>query len=130
MQRVFALRMRVIAEIDGTCVSMGLCGFRMENGKQWPRDINQVFPQFALRRMNMDPYSKKYGAFEYRDVGSKPQAIDTAWGQVTATGALLWSLGGDHEDGNTAKHDPPDGVGDIVMWPPPRQLAQKAGLIK
>jgi hypothetical protein len=90
MQRVFALRMRVIAEIDGTCVSMGLCGFRMENGKQWPRDINQVFPQFALRRMNMDPYSKKYGAFEYRDVGSKPQAIDTAWGQVTATGALLW----------------------------------------
>lgn len=130
MQRVFALRMRVIAEIDGTCVAMGLCGYRAENGKQWPRDISQVFPQFALRRMNMDPYSKKYGPFEYRDVGAKPQGIDTAWGQVTATGAILWSVGGDHEDGNMAKHDPPDGVGDIVMWPPPRQLAQKAGLVK
>jgi len=130
LQRVFALRMRVIAEIDGTSVACGLCGFRMENGKQWPRDLSQIFPLYAMRRMNMDPYSRKYGGFEYRDVGGKQQPIDTPWGQVTATGAVLWSVGGDHEDGNFAKHDPPDGVGDIVMWPPPRQLAQKAGLMK
>ena len=129
IERVFRLRLRVAAEIDGTCVAMGLCGFHAANRGQWPADLGRLFPQFALRKMNMDPYSRKYGSFEYRDVGDKPQPIDTAWGQVMATGCVLWSVGGDHEDGNFAKHDPPDGVGDLVMWPPPRQLAQKAGLL-
>jgi hypothetical protein len=129
MERVFRLRTRVAAEIDGTCVAAALCGFWLDNGKQWPRDLGPVFPLYGVRRMNMDPYSRRYGSFEYRDAGSRPQPIDTPWGQVTATGGILWSVGGDHEDGGVAKHDPPDGIGDIVMWPPPRQLARKAGLM-
>jgi hypothetical protein len=130
LQRAFTLRIRASAELNGTAVAAGLCGFRIDNGKQWPRDLGQIFPLYALKKMDMDPYSRQYGPFQYRDVGDKTQAIDTPWGQVEASGAFMWSLGGDHEDGNFAKHDPPDGFGDIVMWPPPRQLAQKAGLIK
>ena len=129
MERVFRLRMRVTAEVNGTCIALGVCGFHTANKGRWPADLGRIFPQFALRKMNFDPYSRKYGPFEYRDVGDKPQPIDTPWGQVTATGGILWSVGGDHEDGNFAKHDPPDGVGDLVLWPPPRQLAQKAGLL-
>jgi hypothetical protein len=129
MERVFRLRMRSAAEINGTCIALGLCGFHTANKGRWPADLGRIFPQFALRKMNMDPYSRKYGPFEYRDIGQKQQAIDTPWGQVTATGGVLWSVGGDHEDGNFAKHDPPDGVGDLILWPPPRQLAQKAGLL-
>jgi hypothetical protein len=129
MERVFRLRMRASAELNGTCMALGLCGFHAANKGRWPADLGRIFPQFALRKMNMDPYSRKYGTFEYRDIGDKSQAIDTPWGQVTATRGVLWAVGGDHEDGNFAKHDPPDGVGDLVMWPPPRQLAQKAGLL-
>jgi hypothetical protein len=130
LQRVFDLRMRVIAELNATSLVAGLCGFRVDNGKQWPRDLGQIFPTYALKKMDMDPYSRKYGSFQYRDVGSKAVAIDSPWGTVEATGACVWSLGGDHDDGSMAKHDPPDGIGDLVFWPPPRQLAQKAGLIK
>lgn len=130
LQRAFELRLRAIAEINGTAVAAGLCGFWTDNGKQWPRDIGQVFPLYAVKKMDLDPYSRQYGPLEYRDVGGRTQAIDTPWGQVEATGAFLWSLGGDHEDGNFAKHDPPDGQGDLLLWPPPRYLAQKAGLTK
>ncbi len=130
LTRVFSLRLKVIAELDGSMDAAGLCAFRGDNGKQWPRDLAQIFPLYAMQKLNMDPFNKLYGTFQYRNVGEKPQAIDTQWGQVIATGALLWSVGGDHEDGNFSKHDPPDGLGDVVMWPPPRQLAQRAGLIK
>ena len=130
LQRAFDLRLRAIAEINGTAIAAGLCGFWTDNAKQWPRDIGQVFPLYAVKKMDFDPYSKQYGTLEYREAGDRPQAIETRWGQVEATGAVLWSLGGDHGDGGFAKHDPPDGQGDLVMWPPPRYLAQKAGLTK
>lgn len=129
VEPVFALRLRLIAEIDGTCVAMGIAGFRAANGRQWPKDLSRLFPQFAVRKMNMDPYSRRFGPFEYRNTGDTPQPIDTPWGQVLASGSILWSVGGDHVDGSSETHDPPDGKGDIVLWPPPRQLAQKAGLI-
>jgi hypothetical protein len=131
LEAAFAMRLRVIEEINGTAVAAGLLGFRMDNGKQWPRDLGQIFPTYALKKMDMDPYSRKYGSFMYRDVGDKPVGIDTPWGQVEATGACMWSLGGDHDDSNMNRHDAPaGGRGDLVIWPPPRQLAQKAGLIK
>ena len=131
LEAAFAMRLRVIEELNGTAVAAGLLGFRADNGKQWPRDLGQIFPTYALKKMDMDPYSRKYGSFMYRDVGDKPVGIDTPWGQVEATGACMWSLGGDHDDSNMARHDAPaGGRGDLVLWPPPRQLAQKAGLIK
>jgi hypothetical protein len=130
LEAAFTLRLRVIAELNGTAVTAGLLGFRADNGKQWPQGLGQLFPIYALKKMDMDPYSRKYGSFQYRDAGDKPIGIDTGWGQVEATGACVWSLGPDHEDGNLGKHDSPDGKGDLVLWPPPRWLAQKAGLIK
>jgi hypothetical protein len=130
LEAAFSLRLRVIAELNGTAITAGLLGFRADNGKQWPQGLGQLFPIYALKKMDMDPYSRKYGSFLYRDVGEKPMGIDTDWGQVEATGACIWSLGPDHEDGNLGKHDSPDGKGDLVFWPPPRWLAQKAGLIK
>lgn len=130
LQRAFELRLRTIAEINGTAVAAGLCSFWTDNGKQWPRDIGQLFPLYAVKKMDLDPFSLQEGPLEYRDAGTRTQAIETRWGQVEATGAFLWSLGGDHEDGSFAKHDPPDGRGDILLWPPPRYLAQKAGLTK
>lgn len=146
LQRVFDLRLRVIAELNGTALAAGLCGFRKENGGQWPRDLGQIFPLYAVKKMDMDPFSRKYATFLYRDLGDAGQPVATRWGQVQASGACIWSLGVDHADGGASKHEsgedmrgtdglsvftvigPPEG--DLIVWPPPRQLAQKAGLIK
>jgi len=141
LRRVFELRLSVIAELNGTALAAGLCGFRKENGSQWPRDLGQIFPLYAVKKMDMDPYSRKYATFLYRDVGDAGQAIETRWGQVQAQGACIWSLGVDHADGSAQTHVVGDAApvasdlvgpaeGDLVVWPPPRQLAQKAGLIK
>jgi len=141
LKRVFDLRLRVIAELNGTALAAGLCGFRKENGSQWPRDLGQIFPLYAVKKMDLDPYSRKYGTFLYRELGEKGQPAETKWGQVQVTGACIWSLGVDSADGGAAKHEDTDGTrggngaiqaaeGDLIIWPPPRQLAQKAGLIK
>jgi hypothetical protein len=140
LQRVFNVRLRLIAELNGTALAAGLGGFRKENGSQWPRDLGQIFPLYAVKKLDFDPYSRKYGTFQYRDLGDQGQPIETKWGQVQATGACIWSLGVDHADGGAAKHEADaapalnsvigPAEGDLVMFPPPRQLAQKAGLIK
>jgi hypothetical protein len=140
LQRVFDLRLRVIEELNGTALAAGLCGFRKENGGQWPRDLGQIFPLYAVKKMDMDPYSRRYATFLYRDLGERGEPIATKWGQVLATGACIWSLGADHADGGASKHDAGDALpasatqgppeGDMIVWPPPRQLAQKAGLVK
>ena len=83
-----------------------------------------------MQRMNFDPYAKDYGNLNYRNLGDKSQPLGTPWGQVSVTGAVLWSLGLDHEDDGFDQHDPADGTGDLVFWPPPRFLARSAGLLK
>ena len=130
LQQVFDARLRLIAEIDGTAMSAALCGFYVDSVKQWPRDLSSAFPIYGMRRMNFDPFAKDYGNLNYRNLGEKSQPLGTAWGQVSVTGAVLWSVGPDHEDDGFDQHDPADGTGDLVFWPPPRFLARSAGLLK
>ena len=130
LQQVFDARLRLIADIDGTAMSAALCGFYIDSSKQWPTELSSAFPIYGMRRMNFDPYAKDYGNLNYRNLGDKSQPLGTPWGQVSVTGAVLWSLGPDHEDNGFDQHEPADGMGDIVMWPPPRFLARKSGLLK
>ena len=130
LQQVFDARLRLIAEIDGTAISAALCGFYVDSVKQWPRDLSSAFPIYGMRRMNFDPFAKDYGNLNYRNLGEKSQPLGTPWGQVSVTGAVLWSVGPDHEDDGFDQHDPADGTGDLVFWPPPRFLARSAGLLK
>ena len=130
LQQVFDARLRLIAEIDGTAMAAALCGFYLDSEKQWPKDLASTFPIYGMRRMNFDSFDKAYGNLNYRNLGEKSQPLGTPWGQVTVTGAVLWSVGQDHEDDGFDQHDPADGTGDIVLWPPPRFLAHEAGLLK
>ncbi|MSR34873.1 MAG: hypothetical protein EXS12_08805 [Phycisphaerales bacterium] len=130
LQQVFDARLRLISEIDGTALSAGLCGFYIDSAQQWPKELAMMFPIYGMRRMNFDPFSKDYGNLNYSNLGDKSQQLGTAWGQVSVTGAVLWSLGPDHEDDGFDQHDPADGTGDLVLWPPPRFLARQAGLLK
>ncbi len=130
LQQLFDERLRLIAEIDGTAMSAAICGFYIDSAKQWPRDLASAFPIYGIRRMNFDPFAKDYGNLSYRDLGDKSQALGTQWGQVSVSNAVLWSVGPDHEDDGFDQHDPADGTGDLVLWPPPRFLARQAGLLK
>ena len=130
LQQVFDARLRLIAEIDGTALSAALCGFYIDSAHQWPRELALAFPIYGMQRMNFDPFDKGYGNLNYRNLGDKSQPLGTPWGQVSVTGAVLWSFGPDHEDDGFDQHDPADGTGDLVFWPPPRFLARSAGLLK
>ncbi|MCE9620349.1 MAG: hypothetical protein K8R92_10660 [Planctomycetes bacterium] len=129
LQQVFDARLRLIAEIDGTAMSAALCGFYLDSSKQYPSILANAFPIYGMRRMNFDPYSKDYERLNYR-VLEKDQPLGTPWGQVQVSGAVLWSVGPDHEDDGFEQHDPADGTGDVVLWPPPRFLARSAGVLK
>ena len=130
LQQLFDERLRLIAEIDGTAMSAAICGFYLDSAKQWPRDLSSAFPIYGIRRRNFDPFAKDYGNLSYRDLGDKSQALGTQWGQLSVSNAVLWSVGSDHEDDGFDQHDPADGTGDLVLWPPPRFLARQAGLLK
>jgi hypothetical protein len=130
LQQLFDERLRLIAEIDGTAMSAAICGFYLDSAKQWPRNLSSAFPIYGIHRMNFDPFAKDYGNLSYRDLGDKSQALGTQWGQVSVSNAVLWSVGPDHEDDGFDQHDPADGTGDLVLWPPPRFLARQAGLLK
>jgi len=128
IQSLFELRRLLNAEINGTILAAGICGYRNAFGV-WPDLPAKYYAVYAPKRFDFDPYDRAYGSFRFRFLGTQRQAIDTPYGRLTVTGCLLWARGENHDDGNAALYDPEGRSGDLVLWPPLRALARQEGLL-
>jgi hypothetical protein len=128
IQVLFELRRRLGAEINGTILSAGICGYQRNFGV-WPDLPAKYYAIYAPKRFDFDPYDQAYGPFLFRFLGSERRAVDTPWGRVWATGCMLWARGEGHVDDGATLHDPEGKSGDLVLWPPLRALARQEGLI-
>lgn len=135
LARAFAWRDAVIAQINGTVVAAGLCGYYKDVKNTWPKSPERAYAVSIPKRFDFDPFSKSDSKIKmvphlkYRLLTSR-QAIGTPFGPVWATGCMLWAVGANHEDDDGATHSVDGSVGDLVLWPPVRALARQEGLLK
>jgi hypothetical protein len=127
LEKVFFAREQLITNINGTIFSAGLCGYKRTFGT-WPRDFSGVYSVYAVKRFDFDPYDSSYGGLTYKDLSSK-LTVESPYGQLRIDGCVLYALGRDHIDDQGAESTNDGAVGDIVVWPPLRQLARDAKLI-
>lgn len=127
LKEAFRSRERLIANFNGTMLSAGLCGYHETYGG-WPVDLSPVYTVFAIKRFDFDPYNKEYGRLNYRKLSSR-RAVDTEYGRVWLTGAMLYALGQDHADDGVTESSNDGSTGELVLWPPVRQLARDEKLI-
>lgn len=125
----FHARERLITNINGTMFSAGLCGYHATFG-DWPPDLSPVYSVFAIKRFDFDPYNKDYGRLKYKRLSSKRALDTTDYGRVWVTGCLLYALGRDHSDDGASTASIDGGSGDLLIWPPTRQLAREEKLIE
>jgi hypothetical protein len=123
----FLARERLVANINGTIISAGLCGYH-QTYKEWPKTLAPVYAVFAIKRFDFDPYNKDYSSFIYRQLSSR-RAIDSDYGQVWVDGCMLYSLGKNHSDDQGKTSSVESETGDLLLWPPTRQLARNEGLL-
>ncbi len=129
LEKAFVWKNVVIAEVNGTIMAAGLCGYYREFKHSWPKDRERAYAVFFQKKFDFDPYDKKYGRLQYKSLSAR-HAIETPLGRVWATGCLVWALGGNHEDDDGTQHSTDALVGDLVIWPPIRALAREEGLLK
>jgi hypothetical protein len=128
LQSLFDLRDRLIVEINGTVLGCGLCGYRAERGT-WPDDVEKAYVRYIPKRFDFDPFDKGYGRFLWTYLGSRKEAVDTDYGRLDVDEFVLYARGRDHED-SSIKESSLDGLtGDMIVWPPLRQLAREQGVI-
>lgn len=128
IQSLFALRNRLVAEVNGTVLAAGLCGYK-RTFNVWPDLPAKYYAVFAPKRFDFDPYDREYGSFLFRFLGSDRKPIDTPEGRVWVTGCVLYARGADHEDGGFTEGDPTGAAGDLILFPPLRALAREEGLL-
>ena len=126
LDKAFRAREKLVANINGTILSAGLCYQKAAFGA-WPSSLAPVYAVAAVKRFDFDPYHKGYGQLVYKRLGS-PRSINTEYfGQLKMDGCMLYALGEDHfDDGGTDSTT--DGTsGDLLLWPPVRQMARNQG---
>lgn len=127
LEEVFRAREQLITNINGTIFSAGLCGYKKTFG-DWPRDFSGVYSVYSVKRFDFDPYDSDYGGLTYKKLSSK-KTVESPYGQLRIDGCMLYVLGSDHIDDQGAESTNDGAVGDIIVWPPLRQLARDAKLI-
>jgi hypothetical protein len=124
LSNVFAIRNTLVADVNGTAVVAGLCGYKKTFGT-YPDSQEKTYTQFMRKPNDSDPFDKLLRAFKYKLLSSR-QAVevdgDTIW--IEAGEALLYSQGQDHEDGRAATHSTGGVEGDMLIWPPIKVLAR------
>jgi hypothetical protein len=132
IEDVFSIRNLLIASVNGTAVSAGLCAYKTTFGV-FPNDKKQAYGQFIRKRISdVDPYDQDFGRLSYRLL-TRPGSIDTLYGrlQLTAGQCLLYSRGPDHQDQRAAQHSLVGAEGsDFVLWPPIKALAREQGKLQ
>jgi len=127
LKEAFQSRERLISNFNGTMFSAALCAYHTTYGS-WPTDLAPIYSVFAIKRFDFDPYHKEYGRLSYRKLSSR-RAVDTEYGRVWLTGCMLYALGRDHSDDNVTTSSNDGSTGELVIWPPIRQLARDEKLI-
>jgi hypothetical protein len=129
IEELFGARNHLMAEVYGTAVATGLCGYKSTFGN-FPSDTDMTYAQFMRKRSDQDPFDREFLPFRFRLVGGETP-IDTAMGRVWLEDGtpLLWSRGPDNLDDRGNPHAPEGPSGDIVMWPPIKALQREAGLL-
>ena len=127
LEAVFRVREALITNINGTIYSAGLCGY-YKTFKAWPSDFSGIYSVYAPKRFDFDPYDKDYGELIYKKLSGKV-SVESTYGQIQIEGCMLHTLGRDHIDDKGTESTSDGAVGDIVVWPPLRQLARDAKLI-
>lgn len=126
IESLFELRRRLTAEVCGTVISAGICGYRAQYQK-WPDKIEMAYAQFMPKRFNFDPYSREYGQLVFDYLGSSKRPVDGELGLVEVTGCVLYARNGDGESSKAARHAPGGVQDDFVLWPPLRAISRGQG---
>lgn len=135
MKSTFDIRQRLIVEVNGTVLAAGLSAARRVDGV-WPSILAKVFPTYAMKRLDYDPFRRHRDARGFPDNGPfvyrilhDPTKVTTEWGEVTISDFILYSIGFNLADDNGAEHTRDGKGGDLVIYPPPRALARAQGLL-
>ena len=128
LEEVFFARERLVSDINGTIYSAGLCGYFTQYGK-WPVDLSPVAPSYAMKRFDFDPYNMDYGGMVYTLLRSRTAIETVRYGQLFVDGCLLYTLGRNHIDDRGKEVSDNGAIGDLLLWPPTRQLAREQGKI-
>jgi hypothetical protein len=124
LEKLFALRQRLNAELNGTALAFGLVTYYRDSGS-WPGGVDRTYGVSTVKRFDYDPWDPAFGRWQYEQLSS-PRAIESEFGQLTLTGGVLYARGVDKEDGGARKATV-DGIsGDFVAWPALRALSRGA----
>jgi hypothetical protein len=126
LEQAFRSRERLIANINGTIISSGVCGYYATFNNEWPATLAPVYSVFAIKRFDFDPFDKGYGRFVYRFLNAR-RSIDTDYGQLWLEGCMLYAVGLDHADGGGVSSSVDGAIDDMLLWPPARQVAREEG---
>ena len=129
LEEVFFARERLVSDINGTIYSAGLCAYYKQYQK-WPADLSPVAPTYAMKRFNFDPYNMDYGGMVYVLLQSRKALETLRFGQLWVEGCMLYTLGRDNIDGGAQEVSDNGEIGDLLLWPPTRQLAREQGKIQ
>jgi hypothetical protein len=130
IEEAFSVRNQLIAAVNGTAISAGLCAYKQIYGV-YPGDKEKLYGQ-AVRKIisDIDPYDQNFGPLRYRLL-SRPESIDTAAGRLRLEdgACILYSLGQDHSDDRASRHSDDGADGELVLWPPIRAVSREQGLL-
>ncbi len=125
LEKLFALRQRLNAELNGTALTASLCAAFRDLG-DWPRGFEATYAVYSVKRFDYDPWDPAYGRWQYAKLAA-PRAIESDYGRLQITGAVLYARGVDKEDGGAAKASFDGLSGDFVAWPSLRALSRQQG---
>ncbi|MHC4217398.1 MAG: hypothetical protein ACYSU7_02975 [Planctomycetota bacterium] len=130
IEGAFSVRNQLIAAVNGTAISAGLCAYKTTYGV-YPDDKEKIYGH-AVRKIisDIDPYDENYRPLRYRLL-TRAESIDTPAGRLRLdeAHALLYSLGLNHQDARGREHSDDAADGDLVLWPPIRALSRDQGLL-
>jgi hypothetical protein len=123
LNRLFALRQWLNAELNGTAVAFGVAAYYREAGS-WPSGISNTYAS-TEKRFDFDPWDPKRGRWQYEKADA-PRAIEFEGAQVQVSGGIIYARGADKEDGGAKKATVDGLAGDFVAWPALRAVSRGA----
>jgi hypothetical protein len=135
IRSVFDARKLLIANLNGTAYAASLVAYFRNEGN-WPNTEEKAVSGAYMRaRFNLDPYNKDFDPNRQPGKGfgfsfaPSDRLLDTTAGRLSVKGPIVFSLGADLVS-EGAKQNTDDGSkGDILIWPPVRELAREQGLL-
>ena len=130
MSGLFEARDRLLMEVNATSTSAAVAAYKSLRGV-YPKELRMAFGITGDKRWAVDSHaqvSEGYRPwFVYRYVDKKPRQLDigTVRVEVKPGTGLLYSRGLDGLDDLAVLHADERGRGDLIIWPPPRDLVRE-----